>query len=384
MDHLKVFLVTLALSVAASAQLDTNSQHYYLFSYFFNDDDDAGARLAVSTDAVFWHKINNEDPIIVPKLSNEKLMRDPCTYFDARSGVFHMVWTTGWNQQTIGYAAVKDLRDWKNSVQIEIPVGKNIPNCACCWAPEIFFDDVTDSFMVFWSTERGTAGKRGYYCMTKDFKNFTESTLFFDPGYSVIDETILKVADNDYYMFFKDERTSAEAGKMAKNIHFVTSTKPQGPWSLDGPWDGVSKPISNPGMEGPSALKIGDEYWIVFDPFTNFSNTYRSVRTTNLARDSFPWPQGPVFKTETGNFLFSHGTPLEIPRAKFMQLLYGTPDPTTYALAWEVLLADTTETYPLGKRNTGCGTGVGLALFPPLFFKAISLRKRRKKSVKAD
>jgi sucrose-6-phosphate hydrolase SacC (GH32 family) len=148
MSHLKAFMFFLALSVAASAQLDTNSQHFYLFSYFFNDDDEAGARLAVSSDGIFWQKINNEDPVIVPELSNERLMRDPCIYYDARSGFFHLVWTTGWNQQTIGYAAVKDLREWKTCAQIEIPVGKNIPNCACCWAPEIFYDDVIDSFLV--------------------------------------------------------------------------------------------------------------------------------------------------------------------------------------------------------------------------------------------
>ena len=383
MNHLKVFMFFLALSVAASAQLDTNSQHFYLFSYFFNHDDDAGARLAVSSDGIFWQKINNEDPVIVPTLSNERLMRDPCVFFDARSGVFHMVWTTGWNQQTIGYAAVKDLREWKNSVQIEIPVGQNIPNCACCWAPEIFYDDVIDSFMVFWSTERGTAGKRGYYCMTKDFKTFTESKLFFDPDYSVIDECIIKVAENNYYMFFKDERTAAEAGKQAKNIHYVTSMRPQGPWSLDGPWDKVSKPISMPGMDGPSAIKMGNEYWIYFDPFVNFSSTYRMVKTTDLALDTIPWPQGPVLKTETGNFLCSHGTVLEIPRAKLMQLLYGVPDNTTYTLAWDLPKRETDD-YPLGKRNTGCGTGFGLALLPPLFFKAMSLRKRRRKSVKAD
>ena len=379
MKRLKVVIFALALSAAAWGQLDSNSQHFYLCSYFFNLNDDAGARLAVSSDALYWQKINNEDPVIVPELSNEKLMRDPCICFDARSGVFHLVWTTGWNQQTIGYAAVKDLKDWKNSVQIEIPVGKNIPNCACCWAPEVYFDDVLDSFMVFWSTERGTQGKRGYYCMTKDFKTFTESQLFFDPGYSVIDGTILKVADNQYYMFFKDERTAAEAGKQAKNIHYVTSTSPQGPWSLDGPWDKVSPPITLPGMEGPSALKIGNEYWIFFDPFLTFSSTYRMVKTTDLATTTFPWPQGDILKTDNGNFLFSHGTILEIPRAKFMQLVYNVPDTTTYPLAWELPTREIV-TLPLGKRSTGCGTGVGLAFLPPVMFKVIARRKRRKKN----
>jgi hypothetical protein len=392
MNYLKVLMFALTLSVSASAQVDTNSQHFYMFFYFLNAQEEAGARIALSSDAINWQKINNETPIFTPRIGvgEQPLMRDPNSYYDSRTGIFHVVWTSGWKQDNIGYATSKDLKNW--TTQLKIPVGSKIPNCACCWAPELFFDDVTDSFVVYWSTERGTNGKRGYYCMTKEFKHFTAPTLFFDPGYSVIDETILKVADNNYYMFFKDERTADEAVKQSKNIHYVTASKPQGPWSLDGPWDKVSPPITSPGMEGPSAIKIGSEYWIYFDPFLTFSSTYRMVKIADLTTTTFPWPQGPVLKTETGNFLTSHGSISEIPRAKVMQLLYGVPDPTTYE-PWTVPTQDQIQVddppyvapeYPIGKRNTGCGTGVGLALFPPLFFKVMSLRKRRKKPAKGD
>jgi hypothetical protein len=390
MTYLNVFMVALVLSVAALAQVDTNSQHYYMFIYFINSDDAAGARIALSSDAIHWQKVNNEAPVFTPSVSDEHLMRDPNTCYDSRTGIFHLIWTSGWNQDNIGYATSKDLKNW--TTQLMIPVGAKIPNCACCWAPEIFFDDVTDSFVVYWSTERGTNGKRGYYCMTKEFKHFTSPTLFFDPGYSVIDETIFKAAENKYYLFFKDERTAAEAGKQAKNLHYVTSTRPQGPWSLDGPWDKVSSPMTAPGMEGPSAIKIGNDYCVFFDPFLTFSSTYRMIKTTDLATTTFPWPQGEVLKTETGNFLFSHGSISEIPRAKVMQLLYDVPDPTPYdpwaAPAQEQIVVDdppyVEPEYPTGKRNTGCGTGVGLAFFPPLFFKAMLLRKRRKKLEKSD
>ena len=220
MKYLKVLMFALAMSFAVSAQVvDTNSQHFYLFTYFINTNDQAGARIAISSDAVNWQKINNELPILTPIISNEHRMRDPYTLYDPRTGVFHLVWTTGWTQQSIGYAAVKDLRDWKSCVQKVLPVGVKIPNCACCWAPEIFHDDIKDSFMIYWSTERGTNGKRIYYCMTKDFKNITDSILFFDPGYSVIDADILKVDTAKYYMFFKDERDPSAAGKQAKNLH---------------------------------------------------------------------------------------------------------------------------------------------------------------------
>jgi hypothetical protein len=378
---LKVLMSALALPAAIVAQVDTNSQHFYLFSYFDNLNDGAGARLAVSSDAINWQKINEGDPVIIPELSSERLMRDPCVCYDARSGVFHLIWTTGWNQKTIGYAAVKDLRDWSRAVQKEIPVGEAIPNCACCWAPEIFYDDIKDSFMVYWSTERGTAGKRGYYCMTKDFKSVAATTPFFDPGYSVIDESIIKVSDGLYYMFFKDEREGFEAGKQAKNIHYVYGPTPQGSWRWNDSttWDKVSPPITTSGCEGPSPIKIGNEYRVYFDFYYQVSTSYRMVKVTDLTTTASPWPQGDTLMTETGIFNYSHGTILEIPRVKLMQLLYGREDTTTYALPWDVQLKISAG-YPLGKRNCGCGTGVGLAFVPPLLFRAAAYRKRRKRN----
>ncbi|MBN2189310.1 MAG: glycoside hydrolase family 43 protein [Chitinispirillaceae bacterium] len=377
MNYLKVPMFALALPIFALAQLDTNSQHFYLFSYFLNSDDAAGARLAVSSDAVFWQKINNENPVIVPILSEEHLMRDPCIYYDTSTGVFHLVWTTGWNQKNIGYAAVRDLRNWGSDscTQVMLPVGEDIPNCACCWAPEIFYDDIKDSFMVFWSTERGTAGKRTYYCMTKDFKTITASTMFFDPGYSVIDAATIKVDSARYYMFFKDERTGEEAGTQSKNIHYVYGPTPQGPWGA------ISKWITITNCEGPSPIKIGNEYRVYFDPYFAVSSSYRMVKVTDLNTTASPWPQGDILMTETGIFNLSHGTILEIPRVKLMQLLYGVPDTTTYA-PWELPTPPVhiDPGIPEGKRNCGCGTGTGLALIPPLFFKAAAYRKRKNRS----
>ena len=381
MNYQKVLVVALALSFAALGQgVDTNSQHFYLFTYFINTNDQAGARIAISSDGVNWQKINNEQPIFSPTISNEHRARDPYTCYDSRTGVFHLVWTTGWTQKSIGYAAVKDLRDWNNCVQKALPVGVKIPDCACTWAPEIFYDDVKDSFMIYWSTERGTNGKRSYYCMTKDFKTISDPVLFFDPGYSVIDNDILKVDNTTYYMFFKDERTASEAGKQSKNIHYVTASRPQGPWT---PAAG-SDAITDPGCEGPSAIKIGNEYCVYFDPYFDFSSTYRMIKVTDLATTASPWPRGPVLKTASGDFLFSHGHIIEIPRVKVMEILYNQDDPTTTYEPWDLPTVLTANDYPLGKRNTGCGTGVGLALFPPLFFRAMSLRRRRKKVAKGD
>jgi hypothetical protein len=44
-----------------------------------------------------------------------------------------------------------------------------------------------------------------YYVTTRDFKTFSQTRLFFDPGFNVIDATVIK-SGKRYYMVFKDER----------------------------------------------------------------------------------------------------------------------------------------------------------------------------------
>ena len=305
--------------VLSYCQVDTNSDRFYLMTYFLNSSQDAGGRLALSSDGLKWQKYNNEASVITPTVGSS-LMRDPMIYFDKATALFHMVWTTGWSDKVIGYASSSDLKTW--SKQTTIGVGAKITSCACCWAPEIFYDDIKDSCMIFWSTENSTAGKRTYYVMTRDFKTFTDPVKFFDPGYTEIDASMLKAAQGKYYLFFKDERESG------KNIHYVYGSTPQGPWSV------VSGAITSAGCEGPSAVKIGAEYRVYFDPYNNSDKTYRMVKTAGLDNSASPWPNGGTINAGTSNFAYSHGSIIEIPRAYVMHLLYNRSLPTCVAFQW--------------------------------------------------
>jgi hypothetical protein len=362
-----VFIAGVTAASLAAQVVDTNSQHFYLCTYFINGQDQVGARLALSSDGINWELFNKQNPVIVPYVGMEGLMRDPMIFYDSTTQTFHMVWTSGWNEQNIGYANSKDLITW--STEQALWVGLDIPNCGCCWAPEIFFDDQRHEFMIFWSTETGTNGKRGYYTLTSDFNTFIPAKKLFDPGYSVIDETMLKVRDSLYYMFFKDEREAGEAGRPTKNIHYVYGPTPHGPWSP------VSSAITKAGIgcEGPCALKVANEYRVYFDPFTDFNSTYRMVKvdTADLNTTASPWPQGDTLKTGTSIFQYNHANFIEIPRQYAMHLLHGGG----YNLnTW-------LDTIPHGNASSacGCGSGAGLSFFPPLWFKVKSYRKRKKK-----
>src|SRR5215207_10009824 len=90
----------------------------YLFTYFTKNGED-GLHLAASTDGYEWQRLNNGKSYLAARVGKSKLMRDPCVVRgpDAR---FHLVWTSGWNENNIGYASTRDFIAW--SPQQEIPV----------------------------------------------------------------------------------------------------------------------------------------------------------------------------------------------------------------------------------------------------------------------
>lgn len=402
MKNIKIIFLTLMLFISVSAEIDTNSQHFYMYIYFVQGETEQamGARLAFSTDATNWEVYDNEKPVIVPKIADADipLMRDPNTYYDKNTGIFHLTWTTAWKQDNVGYATTKDFKNW--SEQIMIPVGERIEGCKVSWAPEFFYDDIKDSMMLYWSTDRGICGKEAFYSMTKDFKHYTAPKLLFEPKtesgekYSIIDGTIIKIGDGRYYLFYKDERSYAEAGKAAKNIHCTWGPTPQGKW-WEGSWDGGSAPLTYAFTEGPTAFIVGDKLRLSFDPYGigmhESTDRILEVALSQLqgeAPPSPPWTKGAPMKTKNGSFLPSHGSISEIPKAKLLQLLYNIEDKTTYQ-PWTAPKANEVYVdsiyvpppeYPFGKQNCGCGSGVGLAFIPPIILKGLISRRRKKQN----
>ena len=261
--------------------LDLNAQQKdeaYLFSYFMGNGED-GLHLAYSKDGLKWEALNNNKSFLSPTVGGDKLMRDPCI-IAGPDGRFHMVWTVSWKEKGIGYASSEDLVHW--SEQKFIPVMEHEPNAQNCWAPEVFFDEVSAQYIIFWSTTipgrfpetekngDGDHNHRMYYVTTKDFSDFSETKLFYDQGFNVIDGTLIK-ENNEYVLFIKDEtRNPAE-----KNIRIATSSE------LTKNYSKPTKPITGDyWAEGPTPVKI-DEYWLVyFDKYRK--HTMGAVRSKDL------------------------------------------------------------------------------------------------------
>ena len=208
-------------------------------------------------------------------------MRDPSVVQDP-NGVFHMVWTTGWWDNGIGIAHSKDLINW--SKQTYLPVMKHEPTAKNCWAPEIYYDAPTKTFLICWATtipgrfpDTEVAGDdnnhRMYYVVTQDFKTYTDTSLFYDSGFNVIDTFIVKDPENNRYaMFLKNETKTPVA---QKNIRVAFADKAAGPY---GP---ASEPITgNYWAEGPAVIKVGDQWIVYFDKYTQ--GRYGAVASTDM------------------------------------------------------------------------------------------------------
>ena len=262
----------------------------YLFSYFIGNGED-GLHFAWSRDGYMWQALNGGRSYLKPEVGESKLMRDPCL-LRGPDGTFHLVWTTAWQGRTIGHASSKDLIKW--SPQQSIPVMAHEPAALNCWAPEIVWDAKRGEFLIFWATTitnkfLETAGggdekynHRMYATATKDFKFFTPAKLFYDPGFNVIDATILP-ANGRFYLIVKDETRRPPK----KHLRIASSD------NIAGPYENLDPPFTRDWVEGPSALQVGDEFLVYFDGYT--AHRYEAMRSRDLrnwedvsSRISFP------------------------------------------------------------------------------------------------
>jgi hypothetical protein len=84
-------------------------------------------------------------------------------------------------------------------------------------------------------------------------------------------------------------------------------------------------------------------------------------------------------KVSGGDFTYNHGSISVVPKKFVKFLLFHTPLDTLAGAPLDTGLVTVSTDIPLGKRNVGCGTGVGLAFIPPIGYKIAASRRRRKK-----
>jgi len=250
-----------------------SSKEVYMFSSF-HEPANEGLRLLYSYDGYKWTDLNQT--FLQPEVGASKLMRDP-SVIKGPDGTFHLVWTTGWRGDLgFGYAHSKDLVHW--SAQKFIPVMQHEPTTVNVWAPELFYDAATKKFIIIWAStipERFPRGieeeknnHRMYYTTTSDFETFSDTKLFLDPGFSVIDAVIVQQEKDKYALVLKDNTRPNRNLKMAYGT------------SALGPYTGVTEPFTGNFIEGPSVVKVKDEWLIYFDVYEK--KIYGAMKTKDF------------------------------------------------------------------------------------------------------
>lgn len=253
--QIKILTILFILIAFASC-----SSKVYLFTSF-HEPANEGLRMLYSKDGYQWKAVDSV--LLKPVTGKDKIIRDP-SMIQGPDGTFHLVWTTEWKGGSgFGYASSKDLKNWTE--QQYIPVMQNEPTVVNVWAPELYYDDEAQQYIIIWAStipfrfEKGLEAEdnnhRMYYTTTKDFKIYTATKLFLDPKFSVIDAVIVKRAIRDYVLVLKDNT------RPERDIKVAFADNPLGPWT------NISKPFTEKFTEGPAVAKVKDGYLVYYDVY---------------------------------------------------------------------------------------------------------------------
>ncbi|MFI6339964.1 family 43 glycosylhydrolase [Streptomyces sp. NPDC050535] len=312
----------------------------YLFAYFTGEGtaDGEQIRYALSrgNDALHWRELNAGKPVLTSTIG-EKGLRDPFVIRSPKGDKFYMIATDlrmyrgssgSWDQvQRHGSKSVMvwestDLVNWTDQRLVKVS-----PDTAGnTWAPEAYWDESLGEFVVFWASKlyadddpdhTGSTYNKMLYATTKDFRTFSEPKVWDDPGYSVIDSTVVQ-NKGTYYRYTKDERDPASSSPCSK---FITGEKSAS--LTDTSYDFVSDCIGSGSIdrgEGPTVFKSNTEnkWYLFIDEYGG--RGYVPFETTDL--DSGDWTMSTGYQLPASP---RHGTVMPVTQAEYDRLLAAYP-----------------------------------------------------------
>lgn len=285
------------------------AENIYVFSFFRDPDGVDGMHLAYSVDGYDYHAVNGDIAVTGPMMGTTT--RDACINLGP-DGKYRVVHTTlPWDVTTqICYGESDDLLTWTNKKYIDVMAA--YPNTRNAWAPEIFYDASRGQYMIFWSSRQNVDGAPNhiYYTTTADFSTFAPSAVLYDPGYTVIDMTIVKNGGNHV--------------GFVKNESGLFVFKAQGGADATGPYNTVNPPriSGNYAFEGSTGIKIGDTWFL-------YGDRYGEGRMGLLTSDD----DMQTWSERVDDLIFptrgKHGTVIKVPRAAATKLIANAPFATS-------------------------------------------------------
>ncbi len=251
----------------------------YLFAHFKEKITPDGEQVyfGISRDGYNWEQINGANPILTASLG-EKGCRD-IEIVRLHTGGFVILTTdlcivyrmdeeyrVDWSK--VNNTGSKCLRMWKTDDLINFSEEKLVyfgrDDFGCMWAPEVFFDEENEEYLIHWgSTVKETDYKHmSIYCSTtKDFETFSEPKLYFTKNNEILDSHIQKF-DGVYHLFYKN------ASNPPMNMH-ATSNNLYGPFEHDKTFEKyMDKEVYHPGSyEGVTSYVLPNGEWCLMLDF---------------------------------------------------------------------------------------------------------------------
>ncbi len=292
----------------------------YAAAYFRSDSDEKIYQAATAGNDFFTFSPVNEGKPVIASTTDTKGLRDPYILRSHDGDKYYMVATdlcigcgTGWGPaQSAGSLKIEvwestDLVNWTRTNGENTGITVNRPEAGMTWAPEAYWDDDLQSYVVFFAsrlysdashTNSDDLYARMFYVLTRDFRTFTYPPASWqDTGYARIDSTVTKIGDY-YYRFTKNEDGAAadglESGKdiFLERSKVLTAPTTSSDWNADPTqtWQltdtSMTRPKTGQAGEGPEIVKLnegdpnnpGDGYVFLVDNYG--AGGYRAFVTT--------------------------------------------------------------------------------------------------------
>lgn len=233
----------------------------YAAAYFKSDSDEKIYQAATSGNDFFTFSPVNGGNAVITSTADTKGLRDPYILRSKDGDKYYMVATdlciscgTGWGPaQSAGSLKINvwestDLVHWERTNGVNSGITVNQPEAGMTWAPEAYWDDQLQSYVVHFSsrlysdashTNSDNLHARVFYVLTRDFQTFTYPPAEWqNTGYARIDSTIQKIGDY-YYRFSKNEDGGAADGlEIGKDIFLerskvLTAPTTRSNWNAD-------------------------------------------------------------------------------------------------------------------------------------------------------
>jgi len=263
------------------------------YSLGFHDLPSDSLHLAFSDDGVVWTPLADGRPAMTVSGIGSNHIRDPFV-FRRNDGTFVLLATdftlahddaNYWNNPSsrIFVADSSDLITFTNGRLLPVT---NLPGPASAemhaWSPEAFYDSQRGEYGIAWAGNDTTDTNRIYVSYVDDsfttVRNATPEVLF-DPGYSVVNPTIVE-SNGARFLFFRDATASGNEIQIARSM---SGSLAAGSFTR---WSGAY--ITSGGAQAPFVVST-PRAWYLYSGFVDTAQDFGAWSTLDLNIDPSHW-----------------------------------------------------------------------------------------------